>query len=79
MAASAGAISGGLGLLIACAACCLPLLVGAGFLTGAAAAGLESIFLGLAAVLMLAAATILVLRRRVQRTRRTGCGDSCDC
>ncbi|GAA3383127.1 hypothetical protein [Cryptosporangium minutisporangium] len=80
LTASAATITGGLGVLIACAACCLPLLVGAGFLTGAAAAGLHNVFLGSGAALMLAAGGLLLLRRR--RTRRagqSGCGDNCGC
>ncbi|MFI5959328.1 hypothetical protein [Cryptosporangium sp. NPDC051539] len=80
LAASAGAISGGLGLLIACAACCLPVLVGVGLLTSAAAAGLQNVFLGVGAVLMLAAGGLLWLRRRrAQRAGQSGCGDDCAC
>ena len=80
LAASAGAISAGLGLLIACAACCVPLLVAAGFVTSAAAAGLKNVFLGVAAVLILAAGVLLVRqRRRVQRSGQSGCGEDCAC
>lgn len=60
----AGTGSGALGLIVACGACCLPLLVGAGFLTGAAAAALQNVFLGAAAVLLLAAGALFLLRQR---------------
>ena len=80
LAASAGAVSGGLGLLIACAACCVPVLASIGLLTGAAAAGLQNVFLGVAAVLMLAAGGLLLRRRRrAQRAGQPGCGDDCAC
>ena len=80
LAASAAAVTGGLGVLIACAACCLPLLVGAGFLTGASAAGLHNVFLGAGAALMLAAGGLLLLRRRrAQHAGKPACGDDCGC
>jgi len=78
--AAAAAVTGGLGVLIACAACCVPLLVSAGLVTGAGAAGLENVFLGVGAALMLIAGVlVLVRRRRAQRTGHTGCGDGCAC
>jgi nitrate reductase gamma subunit len=80
LAASLGAVSGGLGLLIACAACCVPVLVGVGFLTSAAAAGLQNVFLGVAAVLLLAAGMVLLVRRRrARRAGASGCGEDCAC
>ncbi|GAA0236967.1 hypothetical protein [Cryptosporangium japonicum] len=80
LTASAAALTGGLGVLIACAACCVPVLVGVGFLTGAAAAGLQNVFLGVGAVLMLAAGGLLLLRRRRARhVSGSGCGDNCAC
>jgi ABC-type nickel/cobalt efflux system permease component RcnA len=80
LAASAGALSGGVGVLIACAACCVPVLVGVGFLTSAAAAGLQNVFLGVAAVLLLAAGALLLVRRhRAQRAGASGCGGDCAC
>ncbi|WP_182873493.1 hypothetical protein [Microbispora sp. H10670] len=70
--------------VLACAACCaLPVLIGAGLLTGAGAALAEQALLTVAGLLMAAAGMWWLHRRTTMaaaRSARTGCGPSgCAC
>jgi len=69
--------------VVACAACCaLPLLVGAGLLTGAGAAWAEQTLLAVAGSLVAVAAGMWWLYRRRTARARGGCGcggNGCGC